>query len=406
MDENTMILGEDRYYSMDAYKTGVNNNVLVVGASGAGKTRGIVIPNLLQATGSYVITDPKGNLYNKYGGYLRKHGYNVGKLDFTNPSHSLRYNFFNYIHSTQDVLKISHMLMDEDKKGRSVDPFWDQAAQLLIQSLIALVDERYPDSEKNFSSLMRLLESASACGDFDSQSMPLDSYFSSWESVHPDSYAVRTYKKFRVASSRTLRSILVTANSRLGVYDTPELEKMMKEDDVNISWIGRRKTALFVVVSDTDRSMDRLVNLFFSQAMNELCRYADTKCTDYRLPVPVRFIMDDFATNCKIEEFPRMIASIRSREISTTLIIQAESQLTQCYGYDGRTIIGNCDTYVYLGGNDVETAKAVAERCDMPVKKILNMPVGTNWIFRRGEEPRNGVNFKLDEVLHELEAVI
>jgi type IV secretion system protein VirD4 len=217
---------------------------------------------------------------------------------------------------------------------------------------------------------------------------------------------VRTYKKFRVASSRTLRSILVTANSRLGVYDTPELEKMMKEDDVNISWIGRRKTALFVVVSDTDRSMDRLVNLFFSQAMNELCRYADTKCTDYRLPVPVRFIMDDFATNCKIEEFPRMIASIRSREISTTLIIQAESQLTQCYGYDGRTIIGNCDTYVYLGGNDVETAKAVAERCDMPVKKILNMPVGTNWIFRRGEEPRNGVNFKLDEVLHELEAVI
>jgi type IV secretion system protein VirD4 len=236
--------------------------------------------------------------------------------------------------------------------------------------------------------------------------MPLDHYFSLHETDNPDSYAVKTYKKFRVAASRTLRSILITVNAKLGVYDTPELEHMLEEDDVNISGIGRRKTALFVVVSDTDRSMDGLVNLFFTQAMNELCRYADTKCADYRLPVPVRFIMDDFATNCKIDEFPRMIASIRSREISTTLIIQAESQLSKCYGDDGRTIIGNCDTYVYLGGNDVETAKAVAERCDMPVKKILNMPVGTNWIFRRGEEPRNGVNFKLDEVLHDLEVVI
>jgi type IV secretion system protein VirD4 len=146
--------------------------------------------------------------------------------------------------------------------------------------------------------------------------------------------------------------------------------------------------------------------MFFTQAMNELCLYADTQCDDYRLPVPVRFIMDDFATNCKIDEFPRMIASIRSRGISTMLMIQAESQLKKCYGDDGRTVIGNCDTYVYLGGNDLETAKAVAERCDMPVKKILNMPVGTNWIFRRGEEPRNGVNYKLNENLKELEAVI
>jgi type IV secretion system protein VirD4 len=303
-------------------------------------------------------------------------------------------------------MKISHMLIHEEKTGHNFDPFWDQAAQLLLQALISLIYERYPDSQNNFATLMTLLESANASGDFDKESMPLDHYFSLHETDNPDSYAVKTYKKFRVAASRTLRSILITVNAKLGVYDTPELEHMLEEDDVNISGIGRRKTALFVVVSDTDRSMDGLVNLFFTQAMNELCRYADTKCADYRLPVPVRFIMDDFATNCKIDEFPRMIASIRSREISTTLIIQAESQLSKCYGDDGRTIIGNCDTYVYLGGNDVETAKAVAERCDMPVKKILNMPVGTNWIFRRGEEPRNGVNFKLDEVLHDLEVVI
>ncbi|WP_029200867.1 type IV secretory system conjugative DNA transfer family protein [Oribacterium sp. NK2B42] len=148
--------------------------------------------------------------------------------------------------------------------------------------------------------------------------------------------------------------------------------------------------------SDTDRSMDGLVNIFLTQTMNELCRVADRECKNNCLPVPVRFILDDFATNCKIEEFPRMIASIRSRGISTMLMIQAEPQLTENYGYDGKTIIGNCDTYVYLGGNDIETAKAVAERCDMPVKKILNMPVGTNWIFRRGQSPVNGINFDPD----------
>ena len=156
---------------------------------------------------------------------------------------------------------------------------------------------------------------------------------------------------------------------------------------------------MFVVVSDTDRSMDDLVNIFFTQAMNELCRYADKWGEDSRLPVPVRFILDDFATNCTIADFPRMISSIRSREISTMLMIQVESQLTEKFGYDGRTIIGNCDTYVYLGGNDIETAKAVAERCDVPLKKILNMTIGNNWISRRGQEPVYGENFDLEEML-------
>jgi type IV secretion system protein VirD4 len=187
----------------------------------------------------------------------------------------------------------------------------------------------------------------------------------------------------------------------LGRFDTPELNEMTATDDLCISSIGKQKTALFVVVSDTDRSLDGLVNVFFTQAMNELCRVADRECEDNCLPVPVRFILDDFATNCKIEEFPRMIASIRSRGISTMLMIQAESQLTESFGGDGKTIIGNCDTYVYLGGNDVDTAKAVAERCDVPVKKVLNMPVQTNWIFRRGQAPINARNFNLDELLKE-----
>ena len=198
-----------------------------------------------------------------------------------------------------------------------------------------------------------------------------------------------------------LKSILITVNSRIGLFDTPEINRMLGSDTINIPGIGQRKTALFVVVSDTDRSMDTLANLFFTQAMNELCLYADNHCPDCRLPVPVRFIMDDFATNCKIEEFPRMISSIRSRGISAMLMLQAESQLESSYGCDWSTIIANCDTYVYTGGNDVETAKAVATRCDMPVKRILNMPVGSIWIFRRGQTPVNGKLFDIEPFLEE-----
>jgi type IV secretion system protein VirD4 len=206
-------------------------------------------------------------------------------------------------------------------------------------------------------------------------------------STNNSSYAVKTYKKFRVAAGKTLKSILISVNARLGLFDVPEIDAMLETDTINIKSIGDKKTALFVVVSDTDRSLDGLANIFFTQAMNELCRYADKECKDNRLPVPTRFILDDFATNVRINEFPRMISSIRSRGISTMLMIQAEAQLQEAYEFDGKTIIGNCDTYVYLGGNDVETAKAVAERCDVPVKKVLNMPVGTCWIFRRGQMP-------------------
>ena len=175
---------------------------------------------------------------------------------------------------------------------------------------------------------------------------------------------------------------------------------MTASDDMDIPMLGLEKTVIFAVVSDTDRSMDPLANLFFTQAMNQLCRYADKYCKDNQLPVPVRFILDDFATNCKIGEFPRMISSIRSRGISTMLMIQSEAQLTNCYGNDGETIISNCDTYVYLGTNDVKTAQAVAERADVSVQKILHMPVGTNWIFRRGQRPINGKNFNLEPYLN------
>ena len=393
---NDMILAQDRYYSLNCYETRVNNNVLVVGTSGSGKTRSIVTPNILQATGSYVISDPKGNLYSKYRNYLRNRGYVVKKLDFTNPKRSAHYNFFNYIRSNMDIVKLAHMLIYQRKNNSHADPFWDEAGQLLLQSLIAYLKEACNEEDRTLHSINRLLNAFQASGDAELAETPLDRMIMGYEKEHPDSYAIETYKKFRIAADKTLRSILITTNARVGLWDTPEITEMTSSDDIEIENIGRRKTAIFVVVSDTDRSMDGLVNIFLTQTMNELCRVADRECKNNCLPVPVRFILDDFATNCKIEEFPRMIASIRSRGISTMLMIQAESQLTENYGYDGKTIIGNCDNYVYLGGNDIETAKAVAERCDMPVKKILNMPVGTNWIFRRGQSPVNGINFDPD----------
>ena len=399
MEANTLILGQKQYYSLDCYKTKLNNNVLVVGTSGAGKTRSIVTPNLLQASGSYVLSDPKGNLYKKYKPYLEKKGYVVKKLDFTDPEDSAHYNFFRYIRNTQDIVKIAHMLIYQRKEGGHSDPFWDEASQLLVQAVIAYLREEWGTKEQNLHRLLQLISLCQIEENSSETKTPLDRLMDELGEKNEDSYAFNSYNKFRVAASKTLKSILISVNSRLGLFDTPELNEMTAFDDIDIASIGKKKTALFVVVSDTDRSLDGLVNIFFTQAMNELCRVADKECEDSCLPVPVRFILDDFATNCKIDEFPRMIASIRSRGISTMLMIQAESQLTESYGHDGKTIIGNCDTYVYLGGNDVETAKAVAERCDVPVKKVLNMPVETNWIFRRGQDPVNAHNFDLDALL-------
>ncbi len=399
MEANTLILGQNQYYSLDCYKTKLNNNVLVVGTSGAGKTRSIVTPNLLQASGSYVLSDPKGNLYKKYKPYLEKKGYVVKKLDFTDPEDSAHYNFFRYIRNTQDIVKIAHMLIYQRKEGGHSDPFWDEASQLLVQAVIAYLREEWGTKEQNLHRLLQLISLCQIEENSSETKTPLDRLMDELGEKNEDSYAFNSYNKFRVAASKTLKSILISVNSRLGLFDTPELNEMTACDDIDIASIGKKKTALFVVVSDTDRSLDGLVNIFFTQAMNELCRVADKECEDSCLPVPVRFILDDFATNCKIDEFPRMIASIRSRGISTMLMIQAESQLTESYGHDGKTIIGNCDTYVYLGGNDVETAKAVAERCDVPVKKVLNMPVETNWIFRRGQDPVNAHNFDLDVLL-------
>ncbi len=405
--DNDMILGMGQYYNMDCYKTQLNNNVLVVGASGSGKTRSIVTPNLLQATGSYIISDPKGNLYGKYAAYMRQRGYEVKRLDFVHPGRSAHYNPFCYIHSEQDIIKVAHMFIGDMKEGAKEDPYWRYTAETLLTSIISYMIKFMPKRYQNMYHMMQLLLECQPSSDDLSNKTKYDERMQELKQTHPNCFALRQYKKFRTAPTRTLMCTLSMATARMGVYESDELCSMLETDDLKISSLGQRKTALFVVVSDTDRSMDGLVNLFFTQTMNELCTYADDRCADNRLPVPVRFIMDDFATNCSIADFPRMISSIRSRGISVMLMIQAEAQLEAMYGRDGDTIIGNCDTYVYLGGNDVKTAKAVSVRCDVPLKRILNMPVGCNWIFRRGQEPVYGRNFDLSqyEMLKERESL-
>lgn len=402
MGKNEMIIAEGVSYSLNCYETKLNNNVLVVGTSGAGKTRSIVTPNLLQATGSYIVSDPKGNLCEKYGPYLKNQGYEVKKLDFTDPDNSAHYNFFRYIRKTQDINKIAHMIIySKGQDGYKPDPFWDEASELLLQALIAYLYEGFRSSEQNLRSVQKLIDACNIDENDSGRTTILDKLMEAHEKEYEDSYAVSQYKKFRVAAGKTLKSILISLNARIGQFDTPELRELTKYDTIRISGIGMKPTAVFVVVSDTDRSLDGLANLFFTQAMNELCWQADKRCKGNTLPVPVRFILDDFATNCKIAEFPRMIASIRSRGISTMLMIQSEAQLEEGYNKDARTIIGNCDTYVYLGGNDVDTAEAVARHCDVPLKKILNMPVETNWIFRRGQEPVNSKNYNIEHLLKE-----
>lgn len=397
--KDEMIVAKDIYYDLNDIKTQLNNNVMVVGGSGCGKTRSIVCPNILQATGSYIIADPKGNLYDKYADYLHKKGYEVKIVNFTDPAKSAHYNFLDFIRNTQDVLKIAHMLTYSDQNGicRTPDPFWDEATELLYQSLIAYLCFHRPEKDRTLESIFKLIASGRVPEDNSDAESALDVIMNEIGRRNSRDFAYKQYLKYRTGAGKTIRSILITANTKLGAFDTVELNRMMGRSEIDFARIGRQKTAIFVVVSDTDRSMDTQANIFFTQAMNELCLYADTECSDQRLPVPVRFILDDFATNCKIVDFPRMISSIRSRGISVMLLLQAEGQLRSSYGNDAPTIISNCDTYVYLGGNDPDTANAIAIRCDLPLRKILYMPVGTNWIFRRGQLPVNGRNFVLED---------
>ncbi len=396
----SMVLPDGKKYSLDDRQTRLNNNVLVVGTTGAAKTRTLVIPNLLECVGSYVVTDPKGNLYRNWGRYMKAHGYRVVRLSFIHPERSIHYNPLKYVKTTHQIQQLASALV-KSSDGKSTDPFWDESALMLINSLIAYIKETVPEDSKdqNFHNILELLRLA-GCDENDLAS-PLSILMEDLHKENPKSWAYKQYKNVSQSAQRTYLSIVISAIAKFCTVDTEELNLMMQDDKIDLKSIGQRKTAVFVEVSDSDRSMDMLVNLFFTQAMNQLCTFADEECADSCLPVPVRFIMDDFATNCRINNFENMISNIRSRKIAVMLIIQSLSQLDKGYGEAAHTIIDDCDTLIYMGGNDPGTAQSIAVRCNKTTQTILHMPICTSWIFRRGEKPFICKNMELDDYLKE-----
>ncbi len=385
--EGKFIAAKGCEFSLDDYSTKLNNNVLVVGGSGAGKTRTIVTPNIKQAVGSYIISDPKGNLRKKYGDYLRKKGYKIWTADFTHPEKSMKYNPLSHLNTTQDILKLTNLIVyDKESRNSRADPYWDRTASTYLAAVIGYMLETHYEP-MDFKSILRLVRMGVRIDDDDCESSQLAKLFSEWEKTHPDSWACEQFKYANAAPYKTFACTSTSLFSKFCFFDTQELREMMSGDEFDFARLGCEKIALFVIVSDSDRTMDALANLFFAHAMQELCEFADNVCEEQRLPIPVRFFLDDFATNCRIDEFPRIISSIRSRAISVLLLLQSEAQLIEGYGADAQTIIANCDTYLYLGGNDVNTAESIGRRCNKPLAKILNMPVGGCWVFRRGSEP-------------------
>lgn len=395
----SMILPDGKYYSLDDYKTRLNNNVLVVGTTGAAKTRTVITPNLLECVGSYVVTDPKGNLYRQWGEYMKHHGYRVVRLSFIHPEQSVHYNPLKYVKTTQQIQQLSNALVYADE-GRAQDPYWDNTSLMLINSLIAYIKETVPEKsmDHNFHNILEMLRMA---GRDDSRRTALSLLMDELYSKNHNSWAVKQFKNVNQAPEKTFNTIVSTSVAKFCSIDTEELAEMMKYDEIDLPSIGQKKTVVFVEVSDSDRSMDMLINMFFTQAMNQLCTYADEKCVNNQLPVPVRFFMDDFATNCKIENFENMISNIRSRKISVMLILQSLSQLEESYGRGAHTIADDCDTLIYMGGNDPETARQIAIRCNKTTQTVLHMPLCSSWIFRRGEKPFICKNLELDDYLKE-----
>lgn len=385
-DKSEFLAARGCHYSLNDYETQLNNNVMVIGGAGTGKSRTIVSPNIEKAVGSYLILDPKGALYNKYAKYLEQKGYNVGLIDFTNPSHSLHFNPLEEVNTPQDIMKITEVLIYDERTMESrADPFWDQNARYLLNSIIGYLKETNI-MPCTFQTVMQLLREGER-PDEDTKNSALSARFENLKKVRGTSWAAEQFEVVNCAPEKTYDCIKLSMASKFATIDVPEIRKMTSSNDIDFKRIAQEKTAIFVTVSDTDRSLDVLANIFFTQAMQKLCEYADNECPDRRLPIPVRFILDDFATSCRISDFPRMISTIRARSISVMLMLQSEAQIEKYYGIDADTIISNCDTYIYLGGNDIKSARSVSERCNKPLNTILNMPVGSCWVFRRGENP-------------------
>lgn len=401
--ENYRILARDCMVSNDTWKTGLNNNDLIIGPSGAGKTRGYVKPNLLQCEESVIVADTKGNLIREVGGDMACRGYKVINIDFTDMLRSYGYNPLDYIRrgadgrpNEQDVMSVAACLCPIEGNG---EPFWDQSARMYLASMIGYVLECLPPEEQTLEYVFKLFAEMDRGVGRDGCLTVFDRLFLTLGQENPNSFAYQKYQLFQGnrKADRTNACIKAFVADKLEkfTFDGP-MALCRQKKRVNFAALGREKTAVFLTVSDTDRSMDRLVNLFYTQALQSLCRSADRDYPDCRLPVPVRFILDDFATNTVIPGFDNLISVIRSREIYVSVIIQSLSQLEGLYGHArAMTIVNNCDHCLYLGGQDVETARYFSEKLNRTADKILDLPLGSAFLFTRGEKARQVEKFDL-----------
>ena len=389
--ENNVILTQTERLMMSNRpkdpKTARNKNVLVVGGSGSGKTRFFIKPNLMQLHSSYVVTDPKGTVLVECGKMLEKGGYVIKSLNTINFKKSMHYNPFSYIRSEKDILKLVNTIIvntkgDGDKSG---EDFWVKAEKLYYTALIGYIWYEAPDHEKNFTTLLEMINASEAREDDETFKNPVDVMFDELEARDPDHFAVKQYRKYKLAAGKTAKSILISCGARLAPFDIQELREITMYDELELDTLGDRKTALFLIMSDTDSTFNFLISMIYSQLFNLLCEKADDVYGG-RLPVHVRCLIDECANIGQIPNLEKLMATIRSREISACLVLQAQSQLKALYKDNADTIIGNCDSSIFLGGKEPGTLKE------------LNQALGKETIdtFNTGESRGREVSHSLN----------
>ena len=366
-----------------------NKNILVIGGSGSGKTRFFVKPSLMQMHSSYVVTDPKGTVLVECGKLLQRGGYRIKVLNTINFRKSMKYNPFAYIRSEKDILKLVNTIIANTKGDgeKSGEDFWVKSERLFYCALIGYIHYEAPEDEKNFTTLLEMINASEAREDDPEFQSPVDLMFERLEEKDPEHFAVRQYKKFLLSAGKTRSSILISCGARLAPFDIRELRELMERDEMELDTLGDRKTALFVIISDTDDTFNFVVSILYTQLFNLLCDKADDVYGG-RLPVHVRCLLDEFATIGQIPKFEKLIATIRSREISASIILQSQSQLKAIYKDNADTIVGNCDTTLFLGGKEKSTLKEISEILG---KETID---SFNTSETRGRELSHGLNYQ------------
>ena len=375
-------------------KNARNKNVLVVGGSGSGKTRFWLKPNLLQCHSSYVVTDPKGTIVLECGQAMLKNGYKVKILNTINFAKSMHYNPFSYVHSEKDILKLVTTLMTNTKgEGSGGDPFWEKSERLLLTALIAYLHYEAPVEEQNFATLLEMLNSMQVLEDDEEYQNPVDLLFEELGKKKPNSFAGRQYKLYKLAAGKTAKSILISCGARLAPFDIQELRDLTMYDELALDTLGDKKTALFLIMSDTDSTFNFLISMVYTQLFNLLCDKADDVYGG-KLPIHVRCLIDECANIGQIPNLEKLVATIRSREISACLVLQARSQLKAIYKDNADTIVGNMDSQIFLGGSEPTTLKDLSE---MLGKETID---AFNTSDTRGNSPSYGTTFQ--KMGHEL----